>query len=253
MSARSEKRRRQIEWEARPEVQGARAAGRCGARTRAGKPCAHSGTGKGGRCFLHGGESTGPTTFEAGGRHSKQLAGALAGLWEAIEGRCANDRLLDLNEGIALFDEVRDRLLMRASEESDTPAFRQTCLAAAKEVQRKVRVSDLTFATDLDALVDSLARGVRADQALMEALHVNERRAKRAEAARTVAAREAATVPAAAFEAFTMTMCRLVVQRIGSEAGLAVLTDLKRTYATTRPRGANSLTLLRGGSAVAAG
>lgn len=245
MSDRSDKRRRQLAWEARAEVQAARAAGLCGARTKAGKPCAHAGSGKGGRCHLHGGESTGPSTFEAGGTRSKQLAGALQGLWEAVESRRTAGNLLDLDEGIALFDEVRDRLIQRADVEGDTPNFRQEALALARDVQRMVASGDLRFATQLDALSDLLARGVRGDRALMEALHVTERRAKRAEAARTVAAREASTVPAAAFEAFTELLCRLVVQRVGNEAGLAVLTDLKRAYKTSRPRGPSALRVLK--------
>jgi hypothetical protein len=37
---------------------------RCGARTRAGAPCQAPGNGKGGRCKLHGGKSTGPRTHD---------------------------------------------------------------------------------------------------------------------------------------------------------------------------------------------
>ncbi len=35
---------------------------KCGARTRSGKPCRAPGNGRGGRCKLHGGKSTGPRT-----------------------------------------------------------------------------------------------------------------------------------------------------------------------------------------------
>lgn len=47
---------------------------RCGARCRNGKPCNAPGNGRGQRCKLHGGKSTGPTT-EAG---RQRALGALA-------------------------------------------------------------------------------------------------------------------------------------------------------------------------------
>jgi len=51
---------------------------RCGARTRKGTPCRCRGLGRGGRCKLHGGASTGPRT-KAG--LARSLAAARAG-WE---------------------------------------------------------------------------------------------------------------------------------------------------------------------------
>jgi len=45
----------------------------CGARTRAGTPCKQTGLYRNGRCKLHGGLSTGPTTDE--GRRKSSLNG----------------------------------------------------------------------------------------------------------------------------------------------------------------------------------
>jgi len=57
---------------------------RCGARTRAGKPCHCRGLGKGGRCKFHGGASTGPRTAEG---LVRSLAAARAGFqrWRAVQ------------------------------------------------------------------------------------------------------------------------------------------------------------------------
>jgi hypothetical protein len=44
------------------EIKGWAIVPRCGARTRRGTPCRAQGRGRGGRCHLHGGASTGPRT-----------------------------------------------------------------------------------------------------------------------------------------------------------------------------------------------
>jgi hypothetical protein len=54
--------------------------GRCGAYARStGKPCSAPGTGRGGRCKLHGGMSTGPRTEEG----LKRLEEAMKARWRA--------------------------------------------------------------------------------------------------------------------------------------------------------------------------
>jgi hypothetical protein len=54
--------------------------GRCGAYARStGRPCRAPGTGRGGRCKLHGGKSTGPRTDEG----LKQLEEAVKAQWRA--------------------------------------------------------------------------------------------------------------------------------------------------------------------------
>jgi hypothetical protein len=60
----------------------------CGAKTRAGHPCRRKGSGKGGRCLLHGGRSTGPRTIE--GR--ERIARAQRDRWE--HWRVNNPRVL---------------------------------------------------------------------------------------------------------------------------------------------------------------
>jgi hypothetical protein len=47
----------------------------CGAKTRTGKPCQAPGNGRGGRCKLHGGKSTGPKTQEGKARSLAALRG----------------------------------------------------------------------------------------------------------------------------------------------------------------------------------
>ena len=47
----------------------------CGAKTRTGKPCQAPGNGRGGRCKLHGGKSTGPKTQEGQARSLAALQG----------------------------------------------------------------------------------------------------------------------------------------------------------------------------------
>jgi len=51
---------------------------RCGAKTRKGTPCRCRGFGRGGRCKLHGGMSTGPKTAEG----LKRTVAALQAGWE---------------------------------------------------------------------------------------------------------------------------------------------------------------------------
>ena len=48
---------------------------RCGAKTRTGKPCKAPGNGRGGRCKMHGGASTGPRTAEGKARSLAALRG----------------------------------------------------------------------------------------------------------------------------------------------------------------------------------
>ena len=47
----------------------------CGAKTRTGKPCQAPGNGRGDRCKLHGGKSTGPKTQEGQARSLAALQG----------------------------------------------------------------------------------------------------------------------------------------------------------------------------------
>ena len=60
----------------------------CGAKTRAGYPCRRKGSGRGGRCLLHGGGSTGPRTMEGLAR----IARAQRRRWE--HWRLNNPRVL---------------------------------------------------------------------------------------------------------------------------------------------------------------
>jgi hypothetical protein len=46
---------------------------KCGARTRMGTPCQALGRGRGGRCKLHGGKSTGPRTPEGRARIAEAM------------------------------------------------------------------------------------------------------------------------------------------------------------------------------------
>jgi hypothetical protein len=59
----------------------------CGARTKTyGTPCRAQGLGRGGRCRVHGGCSTGPRT-EAGRRRVSEAAKARWAAWRAARGR----------------------------------------------------------------------------------------------------------------------------------------------------------------------
>lgn len=242
------KKAAQAAWEAGPEFQAARAAGLCGSRTRAGKACQNPGHGIGGRCRKHGGAQGSGRPIEHG-RRSRVLNEALGNLLDAVHGRAQDDQLLDLREGVAFFDEVRDQLLERAVEDRDTPRFRASCYQQAKAVQDLMRAKDPRFVEAFGELVRDLGRGVARDRALMEALSVTERRAMRAEAARTVAAKEAATVPARAFEVFTEHLCRLVAQRVGPAEAVGIIRGIEQMYAKQRPTGARQLQVLPAQSA----
>ncbi len=61
---------------ARSELRAASRAVRCGARCRDGHPCGAPGRGRGGRCKLHGGASTGPRTAEGQARALAALGAA---------------------------------------------------------------------------------------------------------------------------------------------------------------------------------
>src|SRR5690349_940947 len=60
--------------------------GPCGALTRGGFPCRRVGAGKGNRCHLHGGKSTGPRTAAGKAR----IAAAQRARWEAERARKRN-------------------------------------------------------------------------------------------------------------------------------------------------------------------
>lgn len=241
-------RQRRREWDARPDVQAARAAGKCAARNRQDRPCGNSGNGNNGRCRLHGGTNDGLGNLKHG-RSSKVMKGALAGLRDSIARRAADDSLLDLRPGIAYMDEVRDRLLERLHDEGDTPRLRERALEHTRLIRAKVNAQDASFLMDLDHLLGLLERGVRQDRGLMELLSVVERRAMRTESARSTAAKEQATIPARAFEVFVESVVRIVSERVGAVAARQVISAVSREYGLRAPGSAGPLQIMEGGAA----
>jgi hypothetical protein len=61
-----------------------RAKARCGAKTRAGRPCRRRGLGRGGRCPNHGGCSTGPKTNVGRRKVAELVNGGDAGARTAV-------------------------------------------------------------------------------------------------------------------------------------------------------------------------
>lgn len=164
-------------WAQRPEVVAVRAAGKCGSRTRADPPTPCSKLGLlNGRCRFHGGRATGPKVWKAGGRYSKGL-GALAAQWHDLLD--ASD-LLDTAPSLALMDLATNLRLERGLERQDTPLFRE-------EARRLLRAVHDAAAADgsrlnggasaaLDRLEDLIEEGVKADQAVAEAVEIAHKR-----------------------------------------------------------------------------
>jgi len=202
------KAERQREWEARPEVVAARAAGKCGARTKRETPCANTGKGAGGRCDLHGGKSTGPKHWAAGGAHSKSPA--VRAFREGMAGRCVDPALFDTAQSVALLDELEDGFLERALTQRDSPRFRVDALELAEKVLELLEGGDEDSAGELLAtattLRDKLDAGVAQDRALLELSKITERRAKLALDTRSTMVREANVVSVQQLEMIYMRM-----------------------------------------------
>lgn len=212
---RREKAEARREWDARPDVIAARAKGKCGCRTRhkPPRPCKDTGAGAGGRCWRHGGESTGPKTWNAGGRYSKSPA--VQAFREALAGRCADPALFDTAASVALLDELEDGFLERGLTQRDSPRLRLDALELAEKVLELLEGGDEDSAGELllkaTALRDLLDAGVAQDRVLLELSKITERRAKLALDTRSTMVREANVV--------TVQQLEMIYMRMITEAG----------------------------------
>lgn len=140
---------------------------------------------------MHGGKSTGPRVWKAGGRYSE----AMGPLRQIFLGQLDAGDLLDTDPDLALLGTAVHELVRRGTEEQDTPDFRKQARKlweVADKARRGVSEDDpdYTFRVLGDFLEDGSAR----DQALLEACRLAVERAKRAEAARGLRMKEEQTV-----------------------------------------------------------
>lgn len=144
-----------------------------------------------GRCHMHGGKSTGPKRWTAGGRYSQ----ALGPLRAIFLGQLEADDILDTHPDLALLGTAVHEMLRRGTEEQDTPDFRkQACKLweTADKARRGVSEDDPDYT--FRELGDFLAAGYERDKAILEACHLAIERAKRAEASRGLRLKEDQTV-----------------------------------------------------------
>ena len=162
--------------------------GRCGAKPKRGSarqwPCLRDGrTGAGGRCYWHGGASTGRPLKH--GRSSRYLGAMRKGSPErrAFEESMEDDRLLDTSPTLALYDARITKLLERQAE-LDSPEFRADALTRFGELEEAIRSGDTALAgTKLVDLGEHLRRGAKESKVWKQLLEAASERSKRAEAA----------------------------------------------------------------------
>jgi len=177
---------------------------------------------KNGRCDRHGGKSTGPKTWTAGGRRSKKLAEFMA----AVEDRVADPALLDARGKLASLDETYDALIERALEERDTPAFRRSCHEKARKAYDLLLAGEPGVQTELSGLVHMLRDGVDRDRALSDASALADRRISRTVDLRRVMVTEANAVSVHQFRSFAAMTMRIVLRVAGNRVGPALVTSL---------------------------
>lgn len=136
-----------------------------------------------GRCRLHGGLSTGPKTWTAGGRYSKGLGKLASRLQELLE----DAALLDLRPTLGLMDLATEMRLKRGLADGDTPGWRVECkrllmvfAAACTEEGDTISGAAVPAMRDLAAHID---RGVAADEAVADAVEIANTRSVRTEKA----------------------------------------------------------------------
>lgn len=149
----------------------------CGAKTRQndGKPCRRAPM-PNGRCYLHGGASTGPKTMTAGGRYSKYLPQRLAARFaEALR----DPELTTLTAELALLDTRIGELLGRLDTSESCFAWRGALQVCAKlEAEEPGTTS---FRAILGSLTELLEKGAGDSQQWAEVAELVERRRRLAE------------------------------------------------------------------------
>lgn len=194
----------------------------CGAKTRRGTPCRSTKLYPNGRCHNHGGPSTGPKTWKAGGRRSRKLAAFLGNVAE----RMADPALLDARDKLAALDEAYEDLLERALEERDTPSFRDACHEKAKGALDLLREGDPGVQPELASLVSMLRRGVQRDRALAEATALADRRISRTVDLRRVMVSEANAIGVQQFRSFAAMTFEVIMRAAGNRLGPAIVSSM---------------------------
>lgn len=197
---------------------------RCGAKTKRG-PCPRAGTEAGGRCHYHGGKSTGPKTWKAGGARSKKVAAFM----QQIQSRAIDPALLDIRDKLASFDKREADLLERALDEYDSPGFRAAALALFAEAESSMS-DPAKLAAAMHALGEHLKRGANEDAAVENALDIAERRVRQTIELRSVMVREANAISLQQFSAFVGLLVGTVMRTAGPKLGPVIAMHLKAAW-----------------------
>lgn len=199
----------------------------CGAKARStGQPCRRRAMANG-RCRNHGGASTGPRVWKAGGARSAKLEP----LRQLLAGYAGQVDLLDLRPTLTLFDAIIDKLLVRAEEKGDSPDFRQQAAALAKKAWDAYRRDPLFASAPLQDLVKLTEEGWLHDHELLEAVKLAERRNQRAEAARLLQLRETETLTLQQALGFVGQILELAFEVLPRDQATRFVQAVERGYA----------------------
>ena len=176
-------------------------------------------------CRIHGG-AVGAGAPIRGGRRSREV-----GRWTEKYRRYLEDPdLLAPEPTLAIFDTIADNLLERASKDADVPNYRRAVLEKyrAAEKLRHSGLEDGSFDRALDELGDLIEQGWEHDQAALDALDLEERRAKRAEAARALAIKEERMVPEKVLVVLLGTFYARLMELIPGKEGRRLADECRR-------------------------
>lgn len=207
----------------------------CGAglRGRPGKTCRMAPM-LNGRCRLHGGLSTGPRTWKAGGRYSRALG--LGRLQEVFLGQLEADDILDTAPDLALLSTTVHELVEKGVAQRDTPEFRKRARELWRATDKAQRGSSdddpATLMADLGQLLED---GYASDRALLEACDVAVERAKRAEAARGLQLRAEESITMQQFAGVLSIIYRVIQHHCRDDAP-RIIGDIRAAYLAPEAR-----------------
>lgn len=166
----------------------------CGAKNQSGQPCNNPGSGAGGRCRYHGGNSVSGVasgTFKHG-RYAKYLGPRWAEAYE--DSLNDSDGLFDLTETLAILDTIVKRCAKRV-EDRDTPDFRSRAMDLFDLARAATDPEDAaSLLTELGKL---LKRGASEDAAFRGLAKATDTMARRSEGAWKVRLTAATAINAA--------------------------------------------------------
>lgn len=180
----------------------------CGAKNRQGQPCKQRVEPGRERCRFHGGRHPrGPASpHYKHGRYSK--VGPLAEAAKRVE---EQSDLLDLRQGVALFD-VRIEEIAERLEEKDTPGLRREAI-------------ELLTGGEVDKALELLEKGAERDSAWEKLLTTQERRSDRAEKAQDRWLKQTQVYHVAELQAAVMTMVEVLTQHVPRDVVAKVVQD----------------------------